>query len=138
MIRSSWCIVIAGLLLLTTACGDSAPGQSGPQRIEGTVLYRERMMLPPGAEMSVQLEDISRPDAMAEVLAVVSSALDGAPPYAFTLDYGKVGVVSGRRYALRANIAVDGQVWFTSTDYIDPFGESPLEILVRRVPGQSP
>ena len=62
-------LACSGLL----ACGaEESASVDGPTmntaRIEGTVFYRERMMLPPGVEVEVQLQDISRPDAMATVL----------------------------------------------------------------------
>lgn len=64
------------------ACGDGAgpvgpAGENSMETIEGTVFYRERMMLPPGVEVEVQLQDISRADAMARVIATVSQVPEG-------------------------------------------------------------
>ncbi len=102
-------------------------------RIEGSVTYRERMMLPPEAQIEVQFEDISQADAMASVLATVQLAPRGGPPYAFAIDYDPGRIDKRRRYALRASISVGDSLMFTSTDYIDPFSGNPVEILVRRV-----
>ena len=102
-------------------------------RIEGSVVYRERMMLPPEAQIAVQFEDISQADAMASVLATVQLAPRGGPPYAFAIDYDPGRIDKRRRYALRASISVGDSLMFTSTDYIDPFSGNPVEILVRRV-----
>jgi putative lipoprotein len=42
------------------------------------------------------------------------------------------------RYALRARIEHQGQLLFTNTEYIDPFGGNPVEILVQRVQSSAP
>ena len=102
-------------------------------RIEGTVFYRERMLLPPGTQVEVQLEDISRADAPAEVLVSVLMTPEGGPPYPFAIDYAVEQADTRGRYALRARIEHEGQLLFTNTEYIDPFGGNPVEILVQRV-----
>lgn len=131
--------VLAGLALVTlVACGDDTgtvqPGGGGAMgRIEGTVFYRERMLLPPGVELEVQLQDISRADAMATVLATVTRQPDGSPPYAFAIEYDPASIDPRKRYALRATISRDDQLLFTSTEYIDPFQGNPVEVMVQRV-----
>jgi len=127
--------VLTGL----AACGGedqpaltSAPAKSA--RIEGSVMYRERMLLQPGSRVEVQLQDISRADAPATVLASVELTPEGGPPYGFAIEYDPATIQERMRYALRATISLDDRLLFTSTDYIDPFAESPVEILVRRVP----
>jgi putative lipoprotein len=127
-----------------TACGSgqeavtagSKPGDGAMARIEGAVFYRERMMLPPGAEVEVQLQDISRPDALATVLASVLIIPEGGPPYPFVIDYDPATIDQRMRYALRATIAVGDRLMFSSTDYIDPFSGNPVQVLVRRVAEQ--
>ena len=105
--------------------------------IVGAVVYRERMMLPPEAQIEIQLQDVSRADAPATILAVVNMAADGAPPYPFAIDYDTSRIDERMRYALRATIHSGDRLMFTNTDYIDPFSASPVEVLVRRVPAQS-
>ena len=129
-------------LLATAACGGEQEARvpvatveaDGMAKIEGSVFYRERMLLPPGVEVEVQLQDISTADAMATVLATVTLTPEGAPPYPFVIEYDPAGIDSRMRYALRASICVGDQLMFTSTDYIDPFKGNPVEVLVRRVP----
>lgn len=137
-----------GLLLVSSmlglaACGDGGsstasmgelPAEQSIAVVEGSVLYRERMMLPPGAQVEVQLQDISRPDALAAVLESVQFTPEGGPPYAFTIEYEPGRIDERMRYALRATITLEEQLLFTSTEYIDPFGSSPVQILVHRVP----
>lgn len=132
------------LVLLTAlglaACGERQADMTGEPgtlaRIEGNVTYRERMMLPPGAEVEVQLQDISKADAGATVLATVLITPQGGPPYNFAIEYDPSSIDKRMRYALRASISMGERLLFTSTDYIDPFKGNPVEILVRRVPGE--
>lgn len=134
------CIPPVLLLAPLYGCDGDGGGASAPApaKIQGTVLYRERMMLPPGAEVKVQLEDISRADAMAEVLAVVTMTPQGGPPFAFAIDYDANRIEERRRYALRASITLDGNLMFTTTEYTDPFQPGPIEMTVERVPQRVP
>ncbi|MEH6633896.1 MAG: YbaY family lipoprotein [Halioglobus sp.] len=117
------------------AGGDDAGGikEQSMARIEGAVTYRERMMLPPGAKVEVQLQDISRADALATVLETLLFTPEGGPPYPFSIDYDSRRIDERMRYALRATISVGETMMFTSTEYIDPFSGNPVEILVQRV-----
>ena len=132
-----WCVLLAVFGL--AACSDGREEKMAGEpvaeaRIEGSVIYRERMMLPPGFKVEIQLQDISRADAMATILASVLLTPEGGPPYSFVIEYDPATIDSRMRYALRATISNDEQLLFTSTDYIDPFKGNPVEILVRRVP----
>lgn len=102
--------------------------------IEGDVFYRERMMLPPGAEVEVQLQDVSRADALATVLASVMFKPEGGPPYPFSIEYKPADIDERMRYSLRATITVGDQLMFTSTEFIDPFSGEALNIMLQRVP----
>jgi len=130
------CLLISALGL--SGCGGSDPGSMGEadsmNQILGSVIYRERMMLPPGSELEIQLQDVSRADAPASVLASVMITPDGGPPYPFSIDYNPAQIDERMRYALRATIRLDNRLLFTNTDYIDAFAGNPVEILVRRVP----
>ena len=137
-------MLLAAAALLLTACGknesrpDVAPGaaageESAVATIEGEVFYRERIMLPPGIEVEVQLQDISRADAPASVMATVMLQPDTAPPWPFSISYKPAEIDPRMRYALRATITREGQLLFSSTEYIDPFAGNPLKVLVQRV-----
>ncbi len=132
------CLAVLACTGLLACDGEEPASGDGPTvttaRIEGSVFYRERMMLPPGIEVEVQLQDISRADAMATVLASVLLTPQGAPPYQFRIDYDPAEIRSGMTYALRATIKNGDQLLFTSTEYIDPFQGNPVEILVQRLP----
>jgi len=140
-LSEQWLWLFLALLACTglLACsGEESASGDGPAvktaQIAGSVFYRERMMLPPGVEVEVQLQDISQADAMANVLASTMLKPQGAPPYEFVLDYDPTAIDSRMTYALRATIRNDDRLLFTSTEYIDPFQGNPVEILVQRVP----
>lgn len=126
-------VAVAGL----AACGGSDSGAEPAdtvKTIDGKVIYRERMRLPPAAEVAVELQDISRADAPASTLATVMLPVSAGPPYDFSIEYRPRDIDARHRYALRATITLEDRLLFTSTDYIDPFADGPIEILVRRVP----
>ena len=138
----SWIGRIALVLmpLALWACGGGDGGSSaapeGPvmKQLQGEVFYRERILLPPGAELEVQLQDISRADAPAQVIASVTMPLEKSPPYAFSLQYDSASIDARMRYGISARIEVDGELRFINMEYIDPFGDGPLKVLVRAVP----
>lgn len=134
-------VLLGATLLALAACGSDAPPptqatsaeEATVSSIEGEVFYRERMMLPPGAEVEVQLQDISRADALATVMATVMQRPESGPPYPFAIEYDPETIDPRMRYALRATISLGEKLLFTSTEYIDPFAGNPLRIMVQRV-----
>jgi len=138
-ISCRWKRVACGVTLLAVAaCEQGASLSEDANRVahvKGGVIYRERMALPPTAEVEVELQDISRADAPASTLATVILSGSGGPPYPFSIAYKPEHMDARKRYALRGTISVNGKLLFTSTDYIDPFAGNPVEVLVRRVPG---
>ena len=149
--------VLAVVLGLSACGGDDRDGTSRPgvaasgaagaastderekalATLEGTLFYRERMMLRPGSELHVQLEDVSRADAPATVLASHVWPAEGAPPYPFTLTYEAEKIQDRRRYAIRGRITNGDRLLFTTTRHIDPFASSPVEVLVEGVPASA-
>lgn len=95
--------------------------------ITGEVWYRERIALPPGAEVHVTLEDQSRMDAPAKVITDYTHIVDGAGPLTFRLVYDPSAIDERMRYGLRAKIEYNGKLLFTSTEHIDPFAGEPGE-----------
>jgi len=109
------------------------PDNTVLQVISGEVWYRERIALPPGAEVTVLLEDQSRADAKATVITDYTHVVDGkAPPYSFRLVFDPSAIDERMTYGLRARIEMDGNLLFTSTEYIDPFAGEPVRILVSK------
>jgi putative lipoprotein len=133
------------LLLATAAavaaCGpadDAQPPAAAEGVLTGTVLYRERMALPPGAAVEVHLEDTSIADAPAVVLAEQTIATDGRQvPIPFELRYAIDRIEPNHRYGVRAAIrAADGELVFATTAHhavLASGAPENVEILVQRV-----
>ena len=133
MYRSLTAMAFGLALVLLPACGGMQAQQSEMSTLTGTVVYRERMMIPAGSEVVVRLEDVSKMDVAAELLGETRFVPAGGPPFEFSLQYNPERIVPRHRYAVRAAIYFGGRLQFTSTEHIDPFtGEQPVEVLVRR------
>lgn len=137
-------IAALAAVLLVAACDNraaeqsSAAGASGTFR--GTVAYRERMALPPGATVEVRLEDVSLADAPAVLLGEQTIAVEERQvPFAFEVPYAPDAIEPRRRYGVRATIrAPDGTLLFATTEHhraFDDEGEAiqPADIVVQRV-----
>ncbi len=128
--------LVAGML---SACGQTAEDttiEQGAGVIEGTVMYRERMMLPPDAQLEINFEDVSRADAPATVLATVTQSTATAPPWPFRISYDPATLDSRHRYGLRATVRHKDRLLFTSDTFVDAFAEQAPEIVLVRVPGK--
>ena len=103
-------LFFAPILLVLAACGGEKNEMTEEvgtvSTISGEVFYRERMMLPPGAEVEVQLQDVSKADALATVMASVMFTPEGGPPYPFAIEYNTAEIDERMRYSLRATITV--------------------------------
>src|SRR5512134_3061991 len=143
MMRSRASLAAAALVVLA-GCGpgDDAAVRAADGVLAGTVSYRERMALPPDATIEVRLEDVSRADVAATVLAeqrIAAEARQG--PIPFELRYPAARIEPNRTYGVRAEIrAADGELMFTTTTHhgvlqsgAAPSG--PVDILVQRVSG---
>ncbi|MFC7380134.1 YbaY family lipoprotein [Brevundimonas sp. GCM10030266] len=109
--RRALLIPILPLALMACAPTPSGEPQTPPQAGHGmaivnvTATYRERILLPPGHVLKVRVEDVSRADAPAEVLAEHTEPLEGrAPPYQATLGFPASQIDPRHTYAVRAEI----------------------------------
>lgn len=133
---------LPALLLALSGCAMSSPSEAadGPIRLDGVATYRERMVLPPDAMLTVVVEDVSRADAPAIELARTVVDSPGAPPMRFAIEYPTASIVAGHRYAVRARIERSGQLLFTTDTFHalpPPDNSSPFELKLVRV-GQPP
>ena len=98
------------LALVIPACAaaeltDPPEAGHGMAVVNVTATYRERILLTPGHVLTVRVEDVSRADAPAEVLAEHREVLDGrAPPYQATLGFPRSQIDPRHTYAVRAEI----------------------------------
>jgi len=106
------------------------------QTIQGTATYRERMALPPAAVFEATIEDVSRADALASVVASTHVASPGNPPIEFTIPYDQSKILPDHRHVVRARILLDGTLLFTSdvaTPVITHGSPTSVSMTLRRV-----
>lgn len=107
--------------------------------LRGTVNYRERMALPSNASVIVQLVDVSRADAPAEVIAEDRIANATGSPISYRLSFDHERINLRHRYALQARIIDGDRLLFTTTTHhaIYAGGRNNTRILVHRVSGRA-
>jgi putative lipoprotein len=119
MIRRPVIAVFLMCLIFWPAIGVAqAPSNSGQSSsmITGSVTYRVRMALPPNAAIDVRLEDVSRADAPAAVVAENIFAAEGKQiPIPFQLPYSANDIQASHRYQVRAQITVEDKLLFVTT-----------------------
>lgn len=127
MKRSLLLIVALSSGLALAGCNDdSAEGDQGDvqqaemanqQTISGTLSFAETGdSLPEGTQVHLTLNDVSRADAPAELIAKKTISVDQAVPTDFTLAYSADDVVTNHAHAVRAEIHdEDGKLLWTTT-----------------------
>ena len=116
-------ISILALLALTVACeiGPGASqgaleipsGREPNAALSGSVTYRERIALTPGASLVVELRDVSLADAAAPLIARQTIANPGQVPINFKVEYSSEDIDSRNTYAIQARIIEsDGRLAF--------------------------
>lgn len=106
--------------------------------VQGEVMYRERIALPPNAVVTVQLADVSLADAPAAVLGEQVIDPAGQVPVAFDIKFDSETLRPNMTYALQARITVDNQLWFINdTRYqLDPAKDEKHILMLTRVAAQ--
>ena len=118
--------------------GGGGGGGAGEGAVTGRVFYRERIAMPPGAVLTVSLLDVSRADAVADVLARIDVPDPGNVPVEFELPFDRSLIDDRHTYAVRATIEVDGRLaWTTDTVHAVITGGRPSDIDVLLVSARS-
>lgn len=114
-------LVAVALGLASCAENGDVDESAATATLSGTVTYRERMMLRPDAFVTVRLQDVSRQDVPALLLAEQNIKAQGkAVPIPFTLEYDPARIDERYTYSVRAEIRDGmGQLLFT-TDTLHP------------------
>jgi putative lipoprotein len=85
-------------------------------RVTGTVTYRARIALPPGAELTVRVLDVARADAPAVVVAETVIEVVHQVPIPFELELDPARLDDRGRFTVAAQIHVGGRLrWTTDT-----------------------
>lgn len=125
---------LAGILL--AAAVPATPALAAPRVMRGTVSYRERMALPPGAIVEVKLLDVSLADAPSRTLA--ETRISGRRiPARWTLRFDSRQIEPRHSYALQARILDGDRLLFITTERHSVFAGGPdnTDIWVQRVSG---
>ena len=124
-------------LLAAAACGsESGPsnatlevpsGREPNATVSGTVTYRERLALTPGATLVVELRDVSYADGPAPLIARQTIAGPGQVPIKFRVEYSREDIDPRNRYSISARIIEsDGRLAFIN--------DTAYEVLTRGNP----
>ena len=117
-------IGISIVLVTLSACGsDPTPANATAEvpsgrpnaSVSGTVTYRERLALSPGAKLVVELRDVSYADAAAALIARQTVSDPGQVPVKFKIGYNRDDIDPRNTYAISADIIEsDGRLAFTN------------------------
>ena len=142
------------IVLLASAACQSEPGPSNATvevtsgrspnaSVSGTVTYRERIALTPGARLEVELRDVSLADAAAPLIARQTISDPGQVPIEFKVEYNREDIDSRNTYSIQARIVEsDGRLAFTNDtvyeviSYGNPSKVDMILVLVQPPPDQ--
>ncbi|MYK76953.1 MAG: hypothetical protein F4016_08455 [Acidimicrobiaceae bacterium] len=106
--------------LVATSCGVHVGVFGGGSSVSGTVTYRERIALTPGATLIVQIRDTSYADAAAELIAEQVISDPGQVPIKFEVPYDPDDIDSRNVYSVSARIEEsDGRLAFINDTAYD-------------------
>jgi uncharacterized lipoprotein YbaY len=128
-----------GTMTFTPVAAANVTVPSGAQAsgvLTGTVTYLQRIALPTGSVIEVQLQDVSKQDVVAEVIASQTITTAGENvPIPFELSYDPAQIEDQFTYALGVRITIDGQLaWLNTERYAVLTRDAPatgIEVLVR-------
>jgi len=118
--RKTAILLVSIAVLVATSCGVGVPLLGGGSSVSGTVTYRERIDLTPGAKLIVQIRDTSYADAAAALIAEQVISDPGQVPIEFDVDYDPDDIDSRNTYSVSARIEEsDGRLAFINDTAYD-------------------
>jgi uncharacterized lipoprotein YbaY len=138
-----WVCLLFAMELLSVATLDvSAQGGFYSGVVNGTVSYLQRIALPAGAVVNVQLQDVSLADVAAMVMGEQTITTTGNQvPFPFEIKYDPAAIQERNTYAVRATIKVNGQLMFTTTQQyrvITQGNPSTVDLVLEQVDSSTP
>ncbi|WP_319583212.1 YbaY family lipoprotein [uncultured Pseudodesulfovibrio sp.] len=112
------------------------PSANARATLKVSVSYRERMLLPPGCTLFLELENISQLNPKDNEITSAFIPVKAAPPFKVVMKYDPDKIVKQLHYAVTARIQLNGQVLFSGSARIDPLSwpeDTPLSITVTMV-----
>ncbi|MBW8294838.1 YbaY family lipoprotein [Sphingopyxis sp.] len=113
MVRIAGALALSLTALPLAACATLGPSEQ-PVSVTGQITYRERIALPPTAQIEIQLSDVSLMDAPSRTIAQQSFTADGRQvPFAFSLTVDQRPLDPRHSYAVSARITdASGRLMF--------------------------
>jgi putative lipoprotein len=104
--------------------------------VTGSASYRQRIAIPADTVLRVRLEDVSRQDAPAEVIAERTVPTEGRQvPIPFRLEYDPAAIDASRRYSVRASLSTGEKLLFTTaTAHPVITAGAPTDVTIMLVP----
>ncbi|WIY23974.1 YbaY family lipoprotein [Parasedimentitalea psychrophila] len=104
-------------LVLATSTAIAGVSMAKAGTVDGSVTYLQRIAVPPGARLLVELRDVSLADAPSKLLTAQDYDLS-AVPFDYSLSFADSDIVDNLSYAVSARITLDGTLLFiTDTTY---------------------
>lgn len=107
-------------------------GAASAASVKGSAACRERMALPHDAAFDAAIEDISRPDAPANVIGRIHFM-----PIGFEIPYREMEIQPDHRYSVRARISAKERLLYTATQaypvLAEGAGNTVDTLMLRRV-----
>lgn len=146
--RSLWSLPVVLMLAAcqapddrSVAAADTATSAAATTQAEsvirGTASYRERVKMPPGASLRVQLIDNRLADTPQAVVAEATMEDIAGPPIPFNLKYDPARLRDGGDYGLHASLyGTEGELWFVTETRVPvtPGAGTPIALALVRVP----
>ena len=118
--RKAGVLIATMVLVVATGCSGARSLLGGESSVSGTVTYRERIALTPGAKLIVQIRDTTYADASAELIAEQVITDPGQVPISFDVDYDPDDIDSRSTYSVSALIEEsDGRLAFINDTAYD-------------------
>ena len=123
--KAGFTAALAMLIFLLAGCQQESPnpaatlelpsGRDPDASVSGTVTYRERVALTPGAKLVVDLRDVTYADGPAPLIARQTVPNPGRVPIQFKVEYNRDDIDSRNTYSVQADIVEsDGRLAFTN------------------------
>jgi putative lipoprotein len=128
------------LTRVALCCALAGPALAEMAMLEVTVGYRERIALPPDAQLEVELLDVSRMDVAATLIASQRVRMTGVP-MRVTLPYDPAVIDDRFTYSVSARLFSDDRVIFRTTQaapVLTRGAGSAVELILQRMPAPDP
>jgi len=106
---------LIGVITWVLWAASVAQAQARPLYLQGNVVCRERMALPPNAKVEVTLADVSLADAPAKIIARTRFVARPGSPISYRLKYDSRAIRANQRYVLQARITADNRLLYITT-----------------------